>query len=65
MAKAAGEMLCDDMNRFEPRARVLVTRLPRADTDQTASLVAVPSADPVELLLPVVRELHALHGARA
>ena len=65
MAKAAGEMLCADMNRFEPRARVLVTRLPRADTDQTASLVAVPSADPVELLLPVVRELHALHGARA
>ena len=60
MAKAAGEMLCADMNRFEPGVRVLVKRLPRVATDQTATLVAVASADPLDVMLPIVRELHEL-----
>lgn len=64
MAKAAGEMLCADMNRFERGIRVVVKRLPRIDTDQTSALVSVPSADPLGVMLPVVRELHAL-AARA
>ena len=59
MAKAAGEMLCADMNRFEPGVRVVVKRLPRIVTDQTAALVAVPSEDALDVMLPIVRELHA------
>jgi acyl dehydratase/NAD(P)-dependent dehydrogenase (short-subunit alcohol dehydrogenase family) len=59
-AKAAGEMLCADMNRFARGVRVVVKRLPRTDTDQTATLVGAPSADPLDVMLPVVRELHAL-----
>jgi NAD(P)-dependent dehydrogenase (short-subunit alcohol dehydrogenase family) len=60
MAKAAGEMLCADMNRFAPGVRVVVRRLPRVATDQTATLVAVASADPLDVMLPIVRDLHAL-----
>jgi acyl dehydratase/NAD(P)-dependent dehydrogenase (short-subunit alcohol dehydrogenase family) len=60
MAKAAGEMLCADMNRFERGIRVLVQRLPRVATDQTATLVAVSAADAVETMLPIVREMQAL-----
>ena len=57
MAKAAGEMLCADMNRFERNVRVVVARLPRVATDQTATLVTVPAADAVETMLPIVREM--------
>jgi len=62
LAKAAGEMLCADMNRFEPGIGVVVKRLPRIATDQTATLLAVPAADALETMLPIVRELHALAG---
>ncbi|MGD0649022.1 MAG: SDR family NAD(P)-dependent oxidoreductase [Acidobacteriaceae bacterium] len=58
-AKAAGEVLCEDMNRFMRGVRVVQRRLPRLPTDQTLSLVAVPSADPLEVLLPIVREVQA------
>ncbi|HWT05661.1 MAG TPA: SDR family oxidoreductase, partial [Xanthomonadales bacterium] len=59
MAKAAGETLCADMNRFEPGVRVILKRLPRVLTDQTATLISTPSADALDVMLPIVRELHA------
>ncbi len=60
MAKAAGEVLCADLNRFSPATPVLVERLPRVLTDQTATVIPVRSLDAVDVMLPVVRALHAL-----
>lgn len=57
MAKAAGEVLCDDINRYLPRVRVVVRRLPRLPTDQTLSVIPVRSFDPLETILPIIREV--------
>ena len=57
MAKAAGERLVADMNRSQADVWVYTNRLPRVLTDQTATLLAVPSSDPVEVLLPVLRRM--------
>ena len=59
MAKAAGEILCEELARRYEGMRVVTTRLPRLPTDQTASVMQVETADPLEVLLPVVREMHA------
>ena len=50
MAKAAGEALCAQMNRSGAGVSVLVERLPRIATDQTATLLKVASADALEVL---------------
>jgi NAD(P)-dependent dehydrogenase (short-subunit alcohol dehydrogenase family) len=60
MAKAAGEMLCADLTRFQPGLQVLVRRLPRILTDQTATVALAESRDAVEVMLPIVRELQSL-----
>lgn len=59
MAKACGEVLCADMQEFEKLGRILMRRLPRLLTDQTAAIIGPRSADPVDIMLPIVRELHA------
>lgn len=60
MAKAAGEILCADMQSYGKWKRILVTRLPRLPTDQTATLFEDDeSADPLGTMLPIIRELHA------
>jgi acyl dehydratase len=59
MAKACGEVLCADMQGFEKLGRILVRRLPRLLTDQTATILGSQSADPVDVMIPIVRELHA------
>jgi nucleoside-diphosphate-sugar epimerase len=62
MAKAAGEILCVDLAKDRPTLRILVPRLPRLPTDQTASLQAVDTADPVAALLPQILALQATGG---
>jgi len=57
MAKAAGEVLCADIPRFDPGTHILVRRLPRVDTDQTASVIAVPSEPILEVVLSFVRSM--------
>ena len=57
MAKVAGEILCADLSRVWPDVRIFVRRLPRVPTDQTSSLVPVKSADPLQVMLPIVREV--------
>ncbi|MGD0628260.1 MAG: SDR family NAD(P)-dependent oxidoreductase [Terracidiphilus sp.] len=57
MAKAAGEVLCADMNAFQAPLRVIVKRLPRLATDQTASNTAAESALALDTMLPIVREV--------
>lgn len=59
MAKAAGETLCADINESWRPAHVEVRRLPRLPTDQTATVTQVEEADPVETMLPIVREVQA------
>jgi NAD(P)-dependent dehydrogenase (short-subunit alcohol dehydrogenase family) len=41
MAKAAGEVICDDLSRRMKHIHVTSVRLPRLPTDQTASIVRV------------------------
>jgi hypothetical protein len=59
MAKAAGEALCADINAALAPMRVVVERLPRLPTDQTASITAIETADPLETMLPIIRRMHA------
>jgi len=57
MAKSAGEILCADMNAFMPSLRVIVKRLPRLLTDQTASNTAAGTTSPIDTMVPIVREV--------
>ncbi len=59
MAKAAGEVLCSDMQQFDNFGPIIVSRLPRLQTDQAATLSNIRAADPVDTLLPIVRRVHA------
>jgi NAD(P)-dependent dehydrogenase (short-subunit alcohol dehydrogenase family) len=62
MAKAAGERLCSDMNKFMAPLHVTAVRLPRLLTDQTAGVTPSETADPLAVLLPVIR--HVQSGTR-
>jgi NAD(P)-dependent dehydrogenase (short-subunit alcohol dehydrogenase family) len=62
MAKAAGEVLCADLNKFEHRVRVIVSRLPRILTDQTSTIVEVATADPISLLVEAIEQTSANGG---
>jgi hypothetical protein len=59
MAKAAGEVLCADLNKALSPSHVTISRLPRLATDQTASVTAVETADPLQTMLPLVREVQS------
>jgi hypothetical protein len=63
MAKMAGEILCANMNRANIRTRVVVSRLPRLMTDQTATVVPATNAEPLDVLLPVIRQVQSLGSA--
>lgn len=60
MAKAAGEILCCDLNQSWPGMQITQVRLPRLLTDQTATLIPAKAADPVEVVLPVIRKVQAV-----
>jgi acyl dehydratase len=55
MAKAAAEVLAEDLNRTLRHVRVVHTRLPRMATDQTASIMKVSVAPALQTMLDVVR----------
>jgi acyl dehydratase len=57
MAKAAGEIVCDDLRRLSPRLRILHTRLPRLATDQTSAIGAEAPPPALPELLTVIRKL--------
>ena len=59
MAKAAAEVLADDLNRTLRSVRIVHTRLPRLATDQTASIQGLGTASNVETLLGAVRAVMA------
>ena len=64
-AKAAGEMLCGMLQTTTPSLRILVRRLARVATDQTASLIPARALDPVTAMLPIVREMHRRGGGHS
>jgi NAD(P)-dependent dehydrogenase (short-subunit alcohol dehydrogenase family) len=63
-AKAAGEALCRSMAETMPDVRIVVRRMGRVVTDQTASLVATRAVEPVAAMLPIVREIHRMSGEK-
>lgn len=65
MAKLAGEMLCAEMMQTMPGLSILISRLPRVLTDQTATVTPVANADPLEVMPPLIRAVHALSQATA
>lgn len=59
MAKAAGEILCAEINATLAPLRITAARLPRLATDQTAAAIAVSTAPAVDTLLPLIRAVQA------
>lgn len=57
MAKAAGEALCADLAQFDQRLKLVVHRIPRTLTDQTATASEVAASDPVDVMLPQIRKM--------
>ena len=59
MSKAAGEVLCRELSVLLPNVKVFTRRLPGLPTDQTSSVVPGKTLDPIDVLLPILREMHA------
>jgi hypothetical protein len=59
MSKAAGELLCADLERQLRHVSIVVRRLPRIATDQTVSLIPTSAAAAHEVMLPILRAMHA------
>lgn len=57
MAKAAGEVLCEELQRELMGLRIVVSRLPRLLTDQTATITASKNEDAIEVLVAAVRAM--------
>jgi len=57
MAKAAAEVLADDLNRSLHNITVVHSRLPRLATDQTASILKVSVESNLDAMLAVVRQV--------
>jgi NAD(P)-dependent dehydrogenase (short-subunit alcohol dehydrogenase family) len=60
MAKIAGELLCSHLNQPNTGVRVIAHRLPRLATDQTATIPPVAARDPLEAMLPIIREVQGV-----
>lgn len=57
MAKAAGELLCADMNRFMGGVHVDFARLPSLATDQNASMTPLDVQPTFDVMLPIIRRV--------
>ncbi len=62
VAKAAAEAAADLLSQFDPEVRVIARRLPRLPTDQTNTLMEIPSADPVETMMAICDAMSPLHN---
>ncbi len=62
-AKAAGEALCEALQRARPGLVIHTPRLPRLATDQTASLLPLGEPEPTPLLLSHLRRLRDMGPA--
>jgi acyl dehydratase/NAD(P)-dependent dehydrogenase (short-subunit alcohol dehydrogenase family) len=57
MAKSAGEILCAGLMRQVPGLKIVVARLPRVLTDQTATIAQTQNADALTTMLPFIHTL--------
>jgi hypothetical protein len=57
MAKAAAEVLAEDLNRSLRNVKVVHKRLPRLATDQTSSILGLTLESNVDSLLPLLRDV--------
>jgi hypothetical protein len=57
MAKAAGEVLAQQMNRFLPRLDIECVRLPRMATDQTAGITRQDLPDAADEMAPIIHRI--------
>ena len=57
MAKAAAEVMIEDINRSFKKVSIVATRLPKLTTDQTSSVLKASTGDNLEALLPVIRAM--------
>ncbi len=55
-AKKEGEFLCKELNGING-INIIVTRLPRSDTDQTKSLIKVSAKDPNSIMVDIIRKM--------
>jgi hypothetical protein len=60
MAKAAGEILCSELPRKLPRLATISRRIPRVATDLSASVFSSDAGDPLDVMLPIVREVGSI-----
>jgi len=60
MAKAAAEVLAQEINTSFKRVRIHCPRLPRVDTDQTASIIKQRSSYALDVVLQAIRGMHAV-----
>ena len=60
MIKAAGEVLCTDMNQYLEGIKVVAHRFPKLPTDQTAGVIPERETDAMDALLPVLRNVMQL-----
>jgi NAD(P)-dependent dehydrogenase (short-subunit alcohol dehydrogenase family) len=65
MAKAAAEVLCEDLNRSWRGMHITCIRLPRLLTDQTATVMPAREANPIDILLPIIRKVQGLPFRKA
>jgi len=59
MAKAAAEILAEEINKSFKWVTVVVSRLPRLETDQTATVTRVPAQSALDVMLPLIRSMHS------
>ncbi len=59
MAKAAAEILIQDINRSFKKVNVVSARLPRLGSDQTNSIFETKKEDGISVLLPILRSIQS------
>jgi hypothetical protein len=57
MAKSAAEVMVEDLNKRSSKLTVVTTRLPRLSTDQTLSILTLPTESNIGALLPIIRSM--------
>jgi hypothetical protein len=63
-AKAAGEALCEHLNKHSDKLTVLVQRLPRLRTDQSAGLLSQGAQNPTPAVIDIVRAMNNLQSEK-
>ena len=63
MSKRLAEEMCSFYNQHSNLVKIVVERLPRVKTDQTATLVPFPAESAVDVMLPIVRRVEKMEQA--